>query len=60
MKAVAIFVAFLGVVLFINSPAETVERTADSLGVSPVIAIGAIALGGLLFLMSGSRTTKGR
>lgn len=60
MKAVAFFVAFLGVILFINSPAETAERTADSLGVSPLIAIGAIAVAGLLLLMSGSRQSKGR
>jgi hypothetical protein len=60
MKAAAIFVAFLAVVMFFNSPAETAERTADSLGIEPVFAIGAIAIAGLFFLLRGSRTPRGR
>lgn len=60
MKAAALFVAFLAIVAFFNSPVETAERTADSLGVTPLLAIGAIAVAGLFFLMRGSRTPRGR
>ncbi|MCI0387209.1 MAG: hypothetical protein MOB07_00330 [Acidobacteria bacterium] len=59
MKAAALFVAFLAVVLFINSPAETAERTAESLGINPTLALGAIAIAGLFILLRGSRTPKG-
>ncbi len=59
MKAAAFFVAFVFVILFFNSPIETAVRTAESLGISPRIAVGAIAIGGLLILLRGSRTPKG-
>lgn len=60
MKAVSIFIAFCFVLLFINSPAETAAATAESLGISPMMAIGAAAIAGLLILVGGSRTPKGR
>ncbi len=60
MKAVALLVAFVGVIMFINSPVETTERTAEGLGVSPMMLIGAVGIAILFFLIRGSRTPRGR
>lgn len=59
MKAAAIFVAFLAVVMFFNSPVETVENTAEHLGIDLKIIFGAIAVAGLFFLLRGSRSPRG-
>ncbi len=60
MKAIAIFVAFLALVFFFNAPVETAEQTAESLGVTPKLLFGAIAIIGLFFVIRGSRTPNGR
>jgi hypothetical protein len=59
MKAVALLVAFVGVIMFINAPVETTEQTADSLGISPMMLVGAIGVIILFFLIRGSRTPRG-
>jgi hypothetical protein len=60
MKAMAVFVAFLAVILFFNSPVETAEQTAETLGVTPKFLFGAIGIIVLFFLIRGSRTPNGR
>ena len=60
MKACALFIGMLAVLLFINTPAETAQRTAASLGISPGMAICAVVIVGLILLIRGSRTPKGR
>lgn len=59
MKAGSIFVAFLAVVLFMNSPVEKIEATVETFGLNLKMIFGAIAIGGLFFLLRGSRTPKG-
>jgi hypothetical protein len=60
MKALCFLIALVGVIFFINEPAATAERTAETLGIEPVFAIGAVAIAGLFFLLRGSRTPRGR